>query len=126
MINPLIQTTFGAVAAIVAIGFAVNANAATAGDLACGVATKTQGGMLALEGTLISPTALSGEYRFSLKSSGGGGSSNISQGGQFSAAPNTEVSLGQVMVNAGANVSVDFTITAGGKTFDCSTIATRS
>ncbi len=124
MLHPLIQATLAAAAAITAVGFAANANAA-GGDFACGVATKTQGGMLAIEGTLVSPTALSGEYRFALKSAGGGGSSNISQGGQFSAAPNAEISLGQVMVNAGSNVSVDFTVTANGKTFDCSQIATR-
>ena len=124
MLHPLIQATLAAAAAITAVGFAANANAAS-GDFACGVATKTQGGMLAIEGTLVSPTALSGEYRFALKSASGGGSSNISQGGQFSAAPNAEISLGQVMVNAGSHVSVDFTVTANGKTFDCSQIATR-
>ena len=125
MLHPLIQTTLAAAAAITAIGFAANANAA-GGDFACGVMTKTQGGMLAIEGTLVSPTALNGEYRFALKSAGGGGSTNISQGGQFSAAPNAEISLGQVMVNAGSNVSVDFTVTANGKTFDCSQTATRT
>ncbi|MBO9587648.1 curli-like amyloid fiber formation chaperone CsgH [Devosia sp.] len=126
MLHPLIQTTIAAAAAITAIGFAANANAAAGGDFACGVISKTQGGMLALEGTLVSPTALSGQYRFALKSAGGGGSTNISQGGQFSAAPNAEVSLGQVMINAGSNVSVDFTVTANGKTFDCSQTATRT
>lgn len=125
MLHPLIQTTLAAAAALTAIGLAANANAAS-GDFACGVTSKTQGGMLALEGTLVSPTALAGEYRFALKSSGGGGSTNISQGGQFSAAPNAEISLGQVMVNAGAHVNVDFTVTANGKTYDCSQNATRT
>ena len=125
MLYPLIQTTFAAVAALTAIGLAANANAAS-GDLTCGVVTRTQAGMLAVEGKLMSPTALSGEYRFALKSAGGGGSTNISQGGHFSAAPNTEISLGQVMVNAGARVDVDFTVSANGQTFDCSQIATRT
>ncbi|WP_035087496.1 curli-like amyloid fiber formation chaperone CsgH [Devosia riboflavina] len=125
MLHPFIQTTIAAAAAIAAVGFAANANAA-GGDFACGVISKTQGGMLALEGTLVSPTALTGEYRFALKSAGGGGSTNISQGGQFSAAPNAEISLGQVMINANSNVSVDFTVTANGKTFDCSQTATRT
>ena len=125
MLHPFIQTALAAVAAVTAVGFAANANAA-GGDFACGVVSKTQNGMMAIEGTLVSPTSLVGEYRFALKSSGNGGSTNISQGGQFSAAPNAEVSLGQVMVNAGSNVSVDFTITANGKTYDCSQLATRT
>lgn len=126
MINPFIRATLGVVAVLGTIGVAANASAAASGDFACGVASKIQGGTLTLEGTLTSPTAISGEYRFALKSSSGGGSSNINQGGQFSAAPNTEVSLGQVMVNADAHVSVDFTVTTGGKTFDCSNLATRT
>lgn len=126
MLHPLIQTTLAAAAALAAIGFAANANAAAGGDFACGVTTKTEGGMLAIVGTLVSPKPLAGEYRFALKSSGGGGSTNISQGGQFSAAPNAEISLGQIMVNADAHVNVDFTVTANGKTFDCSQKATRT
>jgi hypothetical protein len=82
--------------------------------------------MLAVQGKLMSPTALNGEYHFALKSSGGGGSTNINQGGQFSAAPNAEVALGQVMVNANAHVNVDFTVTANGKTYDCSQNATHT
>lgn len=125
MLHPLIQTTLAAAAALTAIGFAANANAA-GGDFACGVTTQTQGGMLAVQGKLMSPTALNGEYHFALKSSGGGGSTNINQGGQFSAEPNAEVALGQVMVNANAHVNVDFTVTANGKTYDCSQNATHT
>ena len=125
MLHRTAQISLAAFAAIAGAGFVANANAA-GGDFSCGVATRTDGGMMAIQGTLTSPTALTGEYRFALKSNGGGGSTNISQGGQFSAAPNAEVSLGQVMINAGANVRVDFTVTANGKTFDCSTLATRS
>ncbi|KKB79897.1 hypothetical protein VW35_05310 [Devosia soli] len=121
----MIQTIFAAAAAVSAVGFAANANA-SGGDFACGVVTKTQNGMMSVEGTLLSPTALIGQYRFAFKSSGNGGSTNISQGGQFTAAPNAEVSLGQVMVNAGSSISVDFTVTVNGKTFDCSQIATRT
>lgn len=125
MLHRTAQIALAAVAALAGAGFVANANA-SGSDFSCGVATKTDGGMMAIEGTLTSPTAMAGEYRFALKSNGGGGSTNISQGGQFSAAPNTQVSLGQVMINAGSNVSVDFTVTTNGKTFDCSTLATRT
>jgi hypothetical protein len=125
MLHPMIQTIIAATAAVSTVGLAANANA-SGGDFACGVVTSTHNGMMSVAGSLLSPTALSGEFRFAFKSSGNGGSTNISQGGQFSAAPNAEVSLGQVMVNAGANVSVDFTVTANGRTYDCSQWATRT
>lgn len=89
-------------------------------DLACGIATQTERGMMSIEGVVQSPTALTGEYRFALKSQGAGGTSNISQGGRFSATPGTPVSLGKVMVNAGASIDVDFIISADGKQLDCS------
>jgi hypothetical protein len=53
MLHPIIQTTLAAAAALTAIGFAANANAA-GGDFACGVTTQTQGGMLAVQGKLMS------------------------------------------------------------------------
>jgi hypothetical protein len=118
MLHP---TVIGIVAllGLSAAGVTVTANA-SGSDLACGIATATERGMLAIEGVVQSPTALSGEYRFALKSSGNGGRTNISQGGQFSAAPGTAVTLGRVMVNAGSDIDVDFTVTAGGRTLDCS------
>ncbi|MFD1251552.1 hypothetical protein DEVEQU_03603 [Devosia equisanguinis] len=121
----MIQTpiTIGTMAALAislaALGAGASANAAGT-DIACGVSTKTEHGMLAVEGVLQSPTALNGEYRFALKSSGGGGSTNVSQGGAFSAAPDAAVSLGRVMVNAGSKIDVDFSVTANGKQLDCS------
>ncbi len=111
-------------------GAAIAANASgdnLAGGLACGVSTATEGRMLVIEGVLQSPQAISGDYRFALKSSGNGGSSNISQGGQFSATPGTPVTLGKVMLNSGSHIDVDFTITSAGQKYDCSQqLATRS
>ena len=101
-------------------GMAANAYGTAADGLACGVNTSNANGMLSVEGVLQSPEALTGDYRFALKSQGAGGSSNINQGGQFSATPGMPVSLGKVSVNAGANIEVDFTITTGGKKYDCS------
>lgn len=108
-----------AVGALALAGAAAQANG-NASDLDCGIHTQTERGMLTVEGVVTSPVAMEGEYRFSLKSSGGGGSSNINQGGQFSIAAGTSASLGQVMVNAGSAVDVEFTVSSGGKEFDCS------
>ena len=94
------------------------ANASTASE-ACGLITSTQNGMLVIEGAVLSPVALDGSYQFAIQSSGGGGSSNISQGGQFAAAANQQTTLGKVMINAGSNYSIDFSVTANGKKLDC-------
>ena len=107
----------GLVVATLAAG-AGFANSA-AGTTQCGVATSSQNGMLALEGTILSPVALSGEYRFAIRSSSNGGSSNISQGGYFTANANEATPLGKVLINAGSNYNVVFDVTAGGKKLDC-------
>ena len=121
MLHPRMLAGLLAVIALGTAGVAANANSTSpATDLACGVSTATEHGMLVVEGVFQSPTALNGEYRFALKSMGAGGSTNVSQGGQFSAAAGTAVSLGKVMVNAGASVDVDFTVSADGKRLDCS------
>lgn len=109
----------------IAIGLAVAALAANAGLASstgatqCGVASITENGMLALEGTILSPVAVTGEYRFAIRSSSNGGSSNISQGGYFTANANEATTLGKVMLNAGASYSVDLAVSAGGQKIDC-------
>jgi len=85
----------------------------------CGVTATTERGMLALEGTIQSPVPVSGEYRFSIQSSSNGGSSNISQGGYFTANANEATPLGKVMINAGSQYKIDFDVTAGGKKVVC-------
>ena len=109
----------------IALGLAVAALAANAGlanssaGTQCGIATSSERGMLALEGTILSPVALSGEYRFAIQSSSSGGSSNISQGGYFTANANEATPLGKVLINAGSNYSVVFDVTADGHKIDC-------
>lgn len=119
MITPLTQGLIAGVVALAGIGAVATANA-DGGTFTCGVETTTQSGMTTYQGRVMSPTVLTGDYNFSLRSTGGGGSSNINQGGPFAAMANTEVSVGQVMVNAGSKVQVSFTVTTGGKSYDCS------
>lgn len=93
---------------------------ASADPVSCGVSTFTERGMMKIEGIFQSATTLTGEYRFVFKSSGNGGSTNIRQGGSFIAEPGTAVPIGRVMVNSGAQIDVTLTVTADGKTYDCS------
>ncbi|KRA45564.1 curli-like amyloid fiber formation chaperone CsgH [Devosia sp. Root635] len=110
----------------IALGLAVAALAANAGlansassDTLCGIATNSERGMLVLEGIIVSPAALSGEYRFAVQSSGNGGSTNISQGGHFAANANEDTILGKVLVNAGSSYDIAFDVTVGGQKIDC-------
>lgn len=119
----MVYSTFRmAVLAVGALALAGAAAHATGndGDFNCGISTQSERGLMAIEGVLQSPTALSGEYRFALRSNSSGGSTHVSQGGQFSAAAGAPVSLGKVMVNAGSTIDVDFSVETGGKRFDCS------
>ena len=121
MLHSTLRLTFAAFLALGGAAVAANAHSNAGSDtISCGVNTITEGRMMSIEGVLQSPEPLTGEYRFSLRSSGSGGSTNINQGGQFSATPDTTVTLGKIMVNAGSNIEVDFSITTGGKKFDCS------
>ena len=113
------------ITAIAALGLIAAALAASSGMAnassnggTCGVVTSMQNGMLLIQGAVLSPVALDGSYQFSVQSSGGG-SSNVSQGGQFSAPANQQTALGQVMINAGSNYKVGLDVTANGQKLDC-------
>jgi hypothetical protein len=110
----------------IAIGLIVAGLAASAGfansastDTQCGIATSSERGMLALQGTILSPVAINGEYRFAIQSASNGGSSNISQGGYFTANANEATPLGKVLINAGSSYTIAFDVTAGGQKIDC-------
>ena len=112
--------------AVPAVALAIIAGAATSGfanstprDLQCGIATTTKGGMLTIQGVVLSPADVGGEYSFSLRSRNGGSSSDNSQGGAFAARADTPTMVGQVSLNAGARYDLDFTVTVDGKRIDC-------
>jgi hypothetical protein len=113
-------------AAVLGLGLATLAatsGSASAGTTAsaatCGVLTSTHNGMLVIQGSILSPVPLQGSYHFKVQSSGGGGNSNISQGGDFSTVANQQTTLGQVMINTGSKYQVDLDVTANGKRLDC-------
>ena len=73
-----------------------------------------------LAGQVSSPVALRGSYELAVQSRSKGGSSNIKQGGEFSAPADRATTIGQVTLNADAQYEIDFSISHGGKTIDCS------
>lgn len=124
MTIPLIRTS--ALVLPVLLGIGITAFAATSGmanspqhTIQCGVTTSTSRGMLTIEGQILSPKALSGSYSLGVQSRSNGGSSNLSQGGNFTATANQASTIGTVMINADARYTADFSITVDGKTQTC-------
>jgi hypothetical protein len=106
-----------------AAGFAASAGQAgsTVEPVRCEIQATAANGMIALEGILHTDVALTGSYVFKVKSSGGGGSSNIQQGGYFTADPAHPATLGTVMLgNSGGTYNASLEITSNGKTLACS------
>ena len=61
-----------------------------------------------------------GSYPFKVKNAGGGGSANISQGGDFAIGAGEQATLGQVMLGSnGAVYDARLTVTVDGETIEC-------
>jgi len=107
---------------LLALGIAgANAGGSTQnGPIQCGIEYSSNGGMVTFNGVLVAKTDLSGSYTFRIESSGHGGSTNIRQGGNFSARAGEELQLGQASLSSGGQYGVKFEVTANGQTYDCS------
>lgn len=124
----LIKTTAAATvltATLAAAGFAggtgqAGTSSAQSGPLSCEIQVTPSGGMLAIAGVVRSDHAVSGGYSFKIAGGGSGGSSNISQGGPFLAAPGEAVTVGSIMVGAaGAKYDLTLEVTANGTKLEC-------
>ena len=86
----------------------------------CEILANAANGMIELEGVLHTDAAISGSYTFRVVSSGGAGSSNVQQGGAFSAGPDEAATLGTVMLgNSGGTYKATLEVIANGKTIAC-------
>ncbi|WP_011580265.1 MULTISPECIES: curli-like amyloid fiber formation chaperone CsgH [Chelativorans] len=100
----LVPAAAGLALALSATALMAGSGTAQSGPLRCEVQTTARGGMTTLEGVVHSERAVSGSYTFRVESVGGAGSSNIRQGGDFSAAPGTPAKLGQVTLGGSGSV----------------------
>jgi hypothetical protein len=96
----------------------VTAGASVSGPLRCEIQATSAGGMTTLEGIVHADVAVAGTYSFHVSGGSNGNSSNISQGGPFSAAPGAPVPLGQVMLGGG-RYEASLAVTAGGTVVEC-------
>lgn len=86
----------------------------------CEIVTGSSNGMTTLEGVVHSNFETRGTYRFRVASAGGGGGSNIQQGGSFAVGPEGSATLGRVMLNSGAIYDAELEIAADGDAVTCS------
>ncbi|MBO6900843.1 MAG: hypothetical protein JJ864_05800 [Rhizobiaceae bacterium] len=110
--------------AMIGVAIAGAAYAATNGEdtaNGCEIRTTQNGSMISLDGVFVADVAVSGSYKLQITSAGGGGNTNIRQGGAFSAQAGEEVTLGRVMVGGyGASYDASLEVEADGETLKCS------
>jgi hypothetical protein len=104
-------------------GFAATSGQAKTQDpTVCGVNATSNGSMMTLEAVFGSGADVTGSYQLNVNSSSGGGSSSVSQGGQFTAVANETTTVGQMSINDGSTYKVDFKVTIDGTEMDCSQV----
>ena len=115
-----------ALTATIALGLGVAAVAAGTGQatsngpLSCSIEAVDAGGTIALASMVQTEVALSGSYRFRVASAAHSGSTSFQQGGGFSAAPGSPVTLGRITLgDAGAIYDATLEIAADGTTITC-------
>lgn len=109
----------GLLAAGAAAGVAGSASAAGDG-VRCEIAVEKRSGGVTLEGFVDAASSISGSYELLVTKSGGGGSSNIRQGGEFSAKSGARTSLGTVMLAGdGGSYTAKLKIKWDGKSAEC-------
>ena len=77
-----------------------------ASDLSCEIRSSKSSGGVRLEALATGSAGATGEYEFVVAKSGGGGSSNVTQGGDFQIGPDEVTVLGEVTLGPGEASSV--------------------
>lgn len=90
------------------------------GPVRCDIQVSGRGGGVTLEGVVYAKTAVEGSYRLRVTQSGGSGSSNINQGGDFNAGPGGAVSLGTVTLGGSGAYVARLEVSWGGGHTVCS------
>jgi hypothetical protein len=86
----------------------------------CEIQVKEHGNSVTLEGVVFAKTAIEGSYQLRVSKSGGGGSSNINQSGDFSAGPGQPSTLGIVTLGGDDGSYVArLTVTWDGGSIEC-------
>lgn len=116
--KPLLAGTFALLAGT-AVWAAGNGVAGAQGPR-CEIVESANGSMTVLQGRIEGEPGANGSYRLTVKSSGGSGSTNVSQGGDFTLEDDGTATLGKVTLgNSGATYDALLKVTLDGQSFDC-------
>ncbi|GGA54621.1 curli-like amyloid fiber formation chaperone CsgH [Pelagibacterium lentulum] len=111
----------GAAAAIVGVASVSQAHSILEEKAAshCDVIATPHNGSLGIEAIYRADGATHGQYSLSVKSAGGGNSTNINQGGGFSAQAGEILSLGRMNLGGASAYDVSLKVDANGQTHEC-------
>jgi hypothetical protein len=85
----------------------------------CEIQRSTGGGTVTLTPVVHADIPITGSYKFRVSGNSRGGSSNIDQGGPFSAKAKEAVKLSSVSIGAGGSFDATLTVTVNGSTLSC-------
>lgn len=86
----------------------------------CEISATPSGGMVRLDALVHASKPVVGSYNLRVEKTGGGGSSTISQGGDFDAKAGQTATLSSVSLGSrGARYNATLDVTIGGKTVSC-------
>ena len=98
----------------------VGAGPTASQPLRCEIQVQERGNSVALQGLVFAKTAIEGSYQLRVSKSGGGGSSDINQSGDFSAGPGEPSTLGTVSLGGdGGSYVARLTVTWDGGSIEC-------
>ena len=89
-------------------------------DVNCEIRTTKVPGGVRLEGVVFARKPATGEYEFGVSMSGGGGTSNSSQSGDFELDARQESVVGEVMLGGGGSSKAHLTVRWDGGKASCS------
>ncbi|MDX2287763.1 MAG: curli-like amyloid fiber formation chaperone CsgH [Hyphomicrobiaceae bacterium] len=109
--------------AVTALGIAVAVSQATnaepAPQVSCTIKTSRHAGAVALEALIRSPNAVAGSFAFTVAKSGGGGSANIEQTGEFIGTGQWNL-VADVQLGGDGDYVARLKVKLGGRTIECS------
>jgi hypothetical protein len=110
-------------AALVLASASLGTGMASAGGsqaVRCEIKVTERGSSIDLEGVVIAKSEIRGSYDFSVSKSGGGGSSDIHQSGDFRAGPGNTATLGTVSLGGnGGSYVAKLKVLSDGRAIEC-------
>jgi hypothetical protein len=105
---------------LIGAGAAVATAGSSSDPARCEIVAEKHGAGVSIIGLYYAAKALDGEYTFRVRGSGRSGSTEISQGGEFSVTPDSPAEIGQVMLGgSGASFDATLVVRAAGRTVRC-------